>query len=77
MGQSAPSTALQTLQTEKSDLYTAWLCCHSEGPQEAGDIGREESDEVQQKKYEVLYWGKNNPKCQYVLRVDPPFPRST
>ena len=36
------------METGRSGGYTGRLCCHSVRPGQAGELGREESDEVQQ-----------------------------
>lgn len=33
--------------------YTRWLCCHLDGPQQAGEIGKQESYKVQQREIPV------------------------
>lgn len=44
--------------------WEEWLI-HSEGPRQAGELGREEPHEVQQEEVKVLHLGKNNHTVQY------------
>lgn len=50
MGPSASSESLQAIQTGRSGQYTKWLCCHSDRPQQAEEVDRQEPREVQQNK---------------------------
>lgn len=40
------------------------FCCHSEGPQQAGEMGRQEPHETQHGQVQ-----KNSPRHQYMLRT--------
>jgi len=44
----------------RSGWHTRWLCCHSEGPGQPGELSQHELCEVQQGKSEVLHMRKNN-----------------
>ncbi|KAJ7399482.1 rna-directed dna polymerase from mobile element jockey-like [Pitangus sulphuratus] len=46
------------------------MCSPSEGPQQVGEMGREETSEIQQRQVQVLYLGNNNPMHEYRLEVD-------
>lgn len=55
--------------TVSSDWHTRELCCHSEGPWRAGEIGREESHEVQfnRGRSKVLSLQSSNTRHQHTL----------
>ena len=57
-------------QTGRSGWYTGRLSCHPVRPGQAGELGAEEPDEVQQRQVQGPAPGRNNPMHQYRLRAD-------
>ena len=51
----------------RSGGYTGRLCCHSAGHGQAGELGREEPDEVQQGQGQGPAPGEEQPQHQYRL----------
>lgn len=52
---------------ERSGWYTTWLCCHSEGPQQSGERGKQELIKVKEK-YKAQHPARNIPVHQSMMR---------